>query len=223
MLNYALILIVVVLLFISFKNKEGLAAGEKAINSGAEPITEAIALTIDKQTPQYKSFAATIQQQCAYYDSGNNINYAINHFSNDSSFTNKITNCHNRFKKNPNALNSCYASQLKEYTPPNNEDNIADYIAPCINSIVTTNNVTNFAPMPILDGAIKDAIPINQINNPNPVKRRGWDSVSYILTQNCSPYHSLNEINDAYNFGKKIAIDKLGGPGDCVNATIESI
>ena len=69
MLNCALILLVVVLLFISLKNKEGLAAGEEPIKKTYDPSKEEYGLQLDKQPFQYKLFAETIQNQCAYYDS----------------------------------------------------------------------------------------------------------------------------------------------------------
>ena len=212
MLNYALILLVVVLLFISFKNKEGLAAGEASLNPTSQPILEVIALNIDNQPPQYKSFAATIQQQCAYYDSGNAINTAINDFSKDTVFTSKVNKCYDDFKSTPAALNSCYAGQLKAYKPSNGYD-ASRVIKPCIQSLVTTNNVTNFAPPPKLSNpSMVDAIPINinkLITDKNYQPKKGWDGVGFQMTQTCSPFNSLTEIDSAFESGKNMAMSKL--------------
>ena len=77
LVNYTLIIVVVVLLFVAYKHKDGFA-GEPPINPNGETITQPIMLAIEKSTPQYKSFAGTLQNYCSYYDSGNNINTAIN-------------------------------------------------------------------------------------------------------------------------------------------------
>lgn len=221
MLNYALILLVVVLLFISLKNTEGLAAGEEPIKKNN---TEEYLLQIDKQPFQYKLFAETIQNQCAYYDSGNNINHALNQFTNDSIFTNKIITCYNNFSTDEDKLHSCYATHLNSYvTPAGVQTGAADYIRPCINSFVIKDKVTTFAELPKLESASKDAIPVNMKQNTNTVQPKGWDFVNFILTNTCAPHNSLKEIDDALAAGKKAAMSKLGGPGGCIDATINRI
>lgn len=217
MLNYALILLVVVLLFISLKNTEGLAAGEEPIKKNN---TEEYLLQIDKQPFQYKLFAETIQNQCAYYDSGNNINYALNQFTNDSIFTNKIITCYNNFSTDEDKLHSCYATHLNSYvTPAGVQTGAADYIRPCINSFVTKDKVTTFAELPDLKSASKDAIPVNIKEYKG--QQKGWGFVNFQLTRACAPHNSLKEIDDALAAGKIATMDKLGGPGGCVEATID--
>lgn len=165
-------------------------------------------------------FAETIQNQCAYYDSGNNINYAITQFTNDPIFTNKIITCYNNFSTDEDKLHSCYATNLKSYvTPAGVQTGAADYIRPCINSFVTKDKLTTFAQLPKLDSASTDAIPVNI--NQYKGQKKGWEFVNFQLTRACSPYNSLKEIDDALDAGKKATMSKLGGPGGCVEATID--
>jgi hypothetical protein len=193
-----------------------LAAGEEPIN---KTNTEEYGLQIDKQPFQYKLFAETIQNKCSYYDSGNNINYAINQFTNDPIFTNKIITCYNNFSTDENKLNSCYVNHLKSYvTPAGVQTGAADYIRPCINSFVTEGKVTTFAELPKLQSASQDAIPVNIAKYKGQPK--GWDFVNFHISRMCSPHNSLKEIDDALDAGKKAAMSKLGGPGGCVDATI---
>ena len=190
LVNYTLIIVVVVLLFVAYKHKDGFA-GEPPINPNGETITQPIMLAIDKSTTQYKSFAGTLQNYCSYYDSGNNINTAINTLALDQTFMNKINTCYNTMT-NDISLNECYAKELQEYKPSPNELDGRSFIPFCMKNYTSPTPTT----LPTLKKATADALVINNKPNMTP-PMLGWPMVNHRVTQVCSAHNSLPQIDQA--------------------------
>jgi hypothetical protein len=202
MLNYTLIIVVVVILFLAYKNKEGLT-NEKSINPGGDEIPVPITLQIDKKPQSYQAFAATITDYCSYYGSGNNINTAINLLGRDISFTSTVDYCYNHAKNDTATLNKCYATALASYKPASSyETNPTEYIQPCIASYNSDK-----PGIPKLESATsKPPIP----------GQRGWVNFNYFATQQCKPYNSLTDIDAALEAGKNVVMSNIPQCADAI-------
>ena len=192
LVNYTLIIVVVVLLFVAYKHKDGFA-GEPPINPNGETITQPIMLAIEKSTPQYKSFAGTLQNYCSYYDSGNNINTAINTLALDQTFMNKINTCYNNLSKNDISLNACYAKELHTHKPSPNELDGRTLIPFCMKNYTSPTPTT----LPTLQKATPNALLINNSLGDMNQPMQGWPMVNYGVTQMCSAHNSLPQIDQA--------------------------
>lgn len=201
MLNYTLILLVVVLLFLAYKHKEGMS-DEKSINPGGMNITVPITLQVDKTPQSYQAFATTIKDYCSYYSSGNNINTAINLLGRDVSFNATIDKCYNTYASTDTAsLNKCYSTALNAYQPATSQTNPTEYIEPCLVNYSKTD----------------ERQPLNYANNKSSPGISGWGKINYFTTRECSAYNSLKQIDDALDAGQKMVMSKIP---ECANALI---
>ena len=137
MLLYSLILLLVVLIFTLYKNKEGVDT----------PPLRVYLMDISGATERYKHFSKSFAEYCSYFDNGNGINNALNKLSNNKMFTDQINNCNSN---NPNELKTCYANALSNNSIKwrvmyGNAPNCLDAY---INNtpVPTLNNATNIEP-----------------------------------------------------------------------------
>ena len=181
MLYYTIILICVVLVFLLYKNKEGVEA----------PALKVYLTKKSNESDKYKSFVGSFSNYCSYFDSGNGIHNALNQLSENSNFTDKINNCNSN---NPTELNTCYASALLDNS---------------VRWSITENNVPNCLvaynnnmPIPELKNASLIVPGTNEGN--------GWKRVNFEATKACTPYNSLTEIDTALEQVKTTLMKNIG-------------
>jgi hypothetical protein len=168
LLNYTLILLIVVLAFVIYKNKEGI--------TNEPPLVVEIDPNVSKTSNQFAEFSSSYKDYCDYFDNGNNVNNSLNELYKEPEFVKAINSCVDN-NSDPVVRNQCYADAMT--SNGNIEYGILNSNTPhCLDAYKTKK------PKPALKYATKTV----------PSDKSGWNMLNFAATQACGPFNNLQDI-----------------------------